>query len=176
MQDAGPASRRGDVDRSGLLPEHLAYVIYTSGTTGRPKGVMNEHRAVVNRLCWAQAAYGLGAGDRVLQKTPLSFDVSVWECFWPLLSGACVVLARAEGQKDPGYLVGVIESQRIGTVHFVPSMLRAFLDEVVPGGCSSVGHVICSGEALSGSLARLVRERLPASPAVQFVRADGGRG
>ena len=150
-----------DVERSGLSPEHLAYVIYTSGTTGRPKGVMNEHRAVVNRLCWAQAAYGLGAGDRVLQKTPLSFDVSVWECFWPLLSGACVVLARAEGQKDPGYLVGVIESQRIGTVHFVPSMLRAFLDEVVPGGCSSVGHVICSGEALSGSLARLVRERLP---------------
>jgi arthrofactin-type cyclic lipopeptide synthetase C len=144
-----------------LTPEHPAYVIYTSGSTGRPKGVMNEHRAVVNRLLWMQEAYGLDARDAVLQKTPFSFDVSVWEFFWPLLNGAKLVMARVEGHKDPAYLTDVIERQRITTAHFVPSMMQVFLDHGDVSRCASLARVICSGEALPGSLARRFRERLP---------------
>src|SRR6202012_3744460 len=95
----------------GLTSSHLAYVIYTSGSTGKPKGAMNEHRAVVNRLVWMQEAYGLDGGDAVLQKTPFSFDVSVWEFFWPLMTGARLVVARPEGHKDPGYLVDLIRAE-----------------------------------------------------------------
>jgi amino acid adenylation domain-containing protein len=128
--------------------ESLAYVIYTSGSTGRPKGAMNTHRAIVNRLLWMQQEYGLTAADRVLQKTPLSFDVSVWEVFWPLLTGARLVLARPEGHKDPGYLARLIREQEVTTLHFVPSMLRIFLEEKSAGACDSLRRVICSGEAL----------------------------
>jgi non-ribosomal peptide synthetase component F len=87
-----------------LGESHLAYVIYTSGSTGKPKGAMNEHRGIVNRLLWMQEAYALGWQDVVLQKTPFSFDVSVWEFFWPLMVGARLVLAKPEGHKDPAYL------------------------------------------------------------------------
>ena len=96
-----------------LTPRHLAYVIYTSGSTGRPKGVMNEHRGVVNRLLWMQDAYDLKTHDAVLQKTPFSFDVSVWEFFWPLLNGGKLVMARAGGHRDPAYLTDVIREQRL---------------------------------------------------------------
>ena len=137
---------------SGLRPAHLAYVIYTSGSTGRPKGAMNEHRAVVNRLVWMQDQYRLGPRDRVLQKTPFSFDVSVWEFFWPLASGACLVIARPEGHRDPAYLEDLIEKASVTTVHFVPSMLQAFLQQHGAGRCSSLRHIICSGEELSASL------------------------
>ena len=143
-----------NLDRGELTPEHLAYVIYTSGSTGRPKGVMNEHRAVLNRLFWGQATYPLSAGDRVLQKTPFSFDVSVWELFWPLLSGARLVMARPGGHKDPAYLREVIRAQQVTTVQFVPSMLRTFLDDGGAANCSSLQRVICSGEALTGSVVR----------------------
>ncbi|WP_158881408.1 non-ribosomal peptide synthetase [Amycolatopsis anabasis] len=136
-----------------VRPEHPAYVIYTSGSTGRPKGVVVSHGAIVNRLRWMQAEFGLTAGDRVLQKTPSSFDVSVWEFFWPLVTGAELVLARPEGHKDPAYLVKLIEEERVTTVHFVPSMLRAFAEEA-EGRCSSLRRVICSGEALPAELAR----------------------
>ena len=105
----------------------MAYVIYTSGSTGRPKGVRNTHRGICNRLLWMQEAYGLTAEDRVLQKTPYSFDVSVWEFFWPLFSGARLVLAQPGGHKDPRYLVRLIIRQQITTLHFVPSMLAVFL-------------------------------------------------
>ena len=128
--------------------EDLAYVIYTSGSTGRPKGVMNVHAAIRNRLLWMQDAYGLGAGDRVLQKTPFSFDVSVWEFFWPLMTGACLVVARPEGHKDGRYLVDTIQAQGVTTVHFVPSMLRIFLAEPGVEDCASLRRVICSGEVL----------------------------
>ena len=114
--------------RRVLLADNLAYVIYTSGSTGRPKGAMNTHRAVVNRLLWMQEAYGLDASDAVLQKTPFSFDVSVWELFWPLLTGARLVLARPGGHRDARYLRERIAGDGITTLHFVPSMLRAFLD------------------------------------------------
>lgn len=125
------------------------YVIYTSGTTGRPKGVVLEHRALCNRITWMQRAYHLTTQDRVLQKTPYSFDVSGWEFFWPLISGACLVIARSEGHKDPHYLRATIEKSGITVLHFVPSMLQAFLAVEGSGGCPSLRKVICSGEQLT---------------------------
>jgi amino acid adenylation domain-containing protein len=144
-----------------LRPEHLAYIIYTSGSTGQPKGVMNEHRAVVNRLHWMQREYALAPTDRVLQKTPFGFDVSVWEFFWPLLNGACLVMARPEGHKDPAYLADLIEQERISIAHFVPSMLRAFMAAGVARRCSGLRHLFCSGEELSADLQNSVLETLP---------------
>ncbi|MGJ3561502.1 AMP-binding protein [Streptomyces sp. INA 01156] len=132
-------------------PDNPAYVIYTSGSTGRPEGVPVPHRGIVNRLLWMQDRYGLRADDRVLQKTPSGFDVSVWEFFWPLITGATLVLARPEGHRDPVYLAGLIRAERITTLHFVPSMLQAFLAEQAAAGCGdSLRRVICSGEALTG--------------------------
>jgi amino acid adenylation domain-containing protein/non-ribosomal peptide synthase protein (TIGR01720 family) len=128
---------------------HAAYVIYTSGSTGRPKGVINTHQGICNRLLWMQDAYPLSATDRVLQKTPCSFDVSVWEFFWPLLSGACLVLAQPGGQQDPAYLVEVLAREHISVVHFVPAMLRVFLAEASLGRLPGLREVLCSGEALS---------------------------
>ena len=133
--------------------ENLAYVIYTSGSTGKPKGAGNRHSALTNRLCWMQQAYGLTADDTVLQKTPFSFDVSVWEFFWPLMVGARLVVARPEGHRDSAYLAELIPKQGVTTVHFVPSMLHAFLEELGPGKCESLKRVLCSGEALSFELA-----------------------
>ena len=140
-------------------PSNLAYVIFTSGSTGQPKGAMNEHRGIVNRLRWMQDTFGLGPDDAVLQKTPFSFDVSVWEFFWPLMTGARLVMARPDGHRDPGYLAGVIGDRRITTLHFVPSMLRAFLASGHGPGLTGVRRVICSGEALPPDLARRHAER-----------------
>jgi non-ribosomal peptide synthetase component F len=117
-----------DAQTLGLTAHHLAYVIYTSGSTGTPKGAQNEHRAITNRLIWMQRAYELSSDDVVLQKTPFSFDVSVWEFFWTLLNGAALVLAAPEGHKDANYLVKLIAEQRVTTAHFVPSMLSIFLE------------------------------------------------
>ncbi|HLL46748.1 MAG TPA: amino acid adenylation domain-containing protein, partial [Longimicrobiaceae bacterium] len=150
-------------ERAGLTPDHLAYVIYTSGSTGRPKGVMNQHRGVVNRLVWMQRAYELSPHEAVLQKTPFSFDVSVWEFFWPLLAGARLVVARPQGHTDPGYLVRTIRREGITTVHFVPSMLQVFLEHPEAGTCSGLARVVCSGEALPAPLVRRFHDRLPAS-------------
>ncbi|HEX6040047.1 non-ribosomal peptide synthetase, partial [Longimicrobium sp.] len=133
-------------------PDHLAYMIYTSGSTGRPKGAMNAHRGIVNRLLWMQEQYGLTADDVVLQKTPFSFDVSVWEFFWPLMTGAKLVLARPGGHGDPAYLAELIEARGITTLHFVPSMLQAFLDAGAGLRCGSLRRVMCSGEALGYEL------------------------
>ncbi|MEV6875780.1 amino acid adenylation domain-containing protein [Amycolatopsis sp. NPDC051128] len=131
-----------------LRPEHPAYVIYTSGSTGRPKGVVVPHAGIVNRLLWMQDEYGLTGDDRVLQKTPSSFDVSVWEFLWPLIAGATEVLARPDGHKDPAYLARLIRERGVTTVHFVPSMLQVFLQEPAAGECTSLRRVLCSGEAL----------------------------
>ncbi|WP_170292366.1 non-ribosomal peptide synthetase, partial [Xanthomonas maliensis] len=144
-----------------LHPHHPAYVIYTSGSTGTPKGVINTHAAIDNRLQWMQQAMPLDADCRVLQKTPVGFDVSVWELFWPLRVGACVVLAQPGGHKDPGYLRTLIEHANIDTVHFVPSMLRVFLDAVPAAACSSLRRIVCSGEALPADLAQHARTRFP---------------
>jgi len=152
---------RPDLASAGLLPTHLAYVIYTSGSTGKPKGVMVEHRSLVNRLVWMQSAYGLTASDAVLQKTPFSFDVSVWEFFWPLIVGTKLVIARPEGHKDPAYLVDTIVENQITTLHFVPSMLQVFLEHPQVSSCSTLVRLVCSGEALPLAVARRCAERLP---------------
>uniref|UniRef100_UPI00117B0019 AMP-binding protein n=3 Tax=Rhodococcus TaxID=1827 RepID=UPI00117B0019 len=137
-----------------LLPEHAVYVMFTSGSTGRPKGVVVSHAGVVNRLLWMQGEFPLGVGDVVLQKTPVSFDVSVWELFWPLMVGARLVVADPGGHRDPVYLVGVIERWGVSVVHFVPSMLEVFVGEPsVVVGCSSLRRVFVSGEGLSSVLA-----------------------
>ena len=132
-----------------LSPDNLAYILYTSGSTGRPKGAMLAHRGVVNRLLWMQRTYPIGEGDCLLQKTPFGFDVSVWEFFWPLLCGARLHVARPEGHKEPAYLAETIERQGVRVVHFVPSMLQAFLAQPnLTESCASLDHVVCSGEAL----------------------------
>ncbi|MFE7581237.1 amino acid adenylation domain-containing protein [Streptomyces gardneri] len=140
------------------LPGHPAYVIYTSGSTGRPKGVVVTHEAIVNRLLWMQHTYRLEPGERVLQKTPSSFDVSVWEFFWPLITGATLVVARPEGHKDPDYLAALIQRHSVTTAHFVPSMLEAFLAAADVSACRSLRRVICSGEALPTVLAERFAE------------------
>ncbi|HVF59871.1 MAG TPA: amino acid adenylation domain-containing protein [Thermoanaerobaculia bacterium] len=147
---------------SAAFPDSPAYVIYTSGSTGRPKGAVITHRSIVNRLLWMQEAYGLTQADRVLQKTPLSFDVSVWELFWPLMTGACLVIARPGGHQDSTYLTGLIAAEDITTLHFVPSMLRVFLAAPDLAGCGSLRRVVCSGEALPRDLAADFFERLGA--------------
>ncbi|WP_371495283.1 amino acid adenylation domain-containing protein [Kitasatospora sp. NBC_00374] len=133
--------------------DHPAYVIFTSGSTGRPKGVLVGHRAVVNRLDWMREVYGVTPEDRILQKTPASFDVSVWEFFLPLVSGAAVVLARPGGHREPEYLAALTARRGVTTAHFVPSMLTAFTgaaeqDPAVRAGFTDVRRVFCSGEAL----------------------------
>jgi len=135
-------------------PQNLVYVIYTSGSTGKPKGAMNQHGGIRNRLLWMQEQYKLDATDRVLQKTPFSFDVSVWEFFWPLMTGARLIMARPRAQGDGEYLAQVIAEQQVTTMHFVPSMLSDFLQGRHEGKCCSLRRVICSGEALSAELAR----------------------
>jgi amino acid adenylation domain-containing protein len=142
--------------------ENLAYMIYTSGSTGKPKGVMNAHGGILNRLLWMQEAYHLTACDRVLQKTPFSFDVSVWEFFWPLMFGARLVVARPEGHKDSDYLVQTIIDEQITTMHFVPSMLQLFLAAKDLEKCDSLRQVICSGEALPLDLQNRFFDRLGA--------------
>ncbi|PAU59158.1 non-ribosomal peptide synthetase [Pseudomonas indica] len=144
-------------------PSDLLYVLYTSGSTGQPKGVLNEHGALMNRLHWMQEAFPIGAGDRVLQKTPYGFDVSVWEFFWPLITGACLVLARPGGHQDSGYLVELIQRERITTLHFVPSMLQAFVAEPGLEGCTSLRQVFASGEALPLALQQRFQARHPAT-------------
>lgn len=132
-----------------LSPDSPVYMIYTSGSTGRPKGVVNRHVSLFNRLYWMQSEYGLTTDDRILQKTPFSFDVSVWEFFWPLMFGARIVVAKPGGHRDGDYLKRVIHDREITTIHFVPSMLSVFLEEDdLKFFCGSLRRVICSGEAL----------------------------
>jgi amino acid adenylation domain-containing protein len=140
--------------------QNPAYVIYTSGSTGTPKGAMNTHLGICNRLLWMQLAYPLNSTDAVLQKTTISFDVSVWEFFWPLIVGARLVLAEPGGHRDSAYLVKLISEQQITTLHFVPSMLKVFLEEEGLEQLRSLRRVISSGEALERAELRRFRERL----------------
>ncbi|MDG6109855.1 non-ribosomal peptide synthetase [Dactylosporangium aurantiacum] len=157
-----PGGDAPEPDLDPPAPHDTAYVIYTSGSTGRPKGVPNTHRGIVNRLDWMQRQYRLGDDDVVLQKTPASFDVSVWEFFWPLLTGARLVLAAPGGHRDAEYLRDLIRAERVTTLHFVPSMLAVFLAADGVSGCTSLRRVICSGEELPVDLARRCLATLPA--------------
>ena len=143
------------------VAENLAYVIYTSGSTGKPKGAGNRHVALHNRLEWMQEAYNLLPTDRVLQKTPFSFDVSVWEFFWPLMKGATLVIAAPGEHRDPQRLAALIVEQAITTLHFVPSMLSAFIGADEALACTSLQRIICSGEALPMELQRQTLRSLP---------------
>ena len=148
-------SERGDDPdpaAQGLTAGHLAYVIYTSGSTGQPKGALNQHGGSSNHLLWARDYFALDGADRVLQKTPVGFDVSVWEIFLPLLSGAELLMARPSGHSDPAYLVDTIVESGVTLAHFVPSMLAAFLDHPRAYLCGSLRTVVCSGEALPYAL------------------------
>ncbi|WP_176560096.1 non-ribosomal peptide synthase/polyketide synthase [Brevibacillus dissolubilis] len=134
-------------------PTDMAYVIYTSGSTGKPKGAMIEHWSVLNRLLWMDKAYPLGESDVILQKTPFTFDVSVWEMFWWSFVGAQVSYLIPEGEKEPATIVNEIERRRVTTMHFVPSMLHAFLEHIdinrsEISRLASLRHVFASGEAL----------------------------
>ncbi|MFF2721830.1 amino acid adenylation domain-containing protein, partial [Streptomyces sp. NPDC058011] len=134
---------------------HLASIVYTSGSTGRPKGAMNEHRNIVNQLTWVQGQYGIGPGDVLLQKTPVGFDDSLRELFWPLVTGARLFMAAPGGHRDPGYLAEVIEAQRVTVLHVVPSLLQAFVEAPADAArCRTLRTVICSGEALLPELQR----------------------
>ncbi len=151
-----------DADRAGVLrPSNTAYVIFTSGSTGRPKGVGVSHAAIVNRLVWMQGRYGLTAEDVVLQKTPFTFDVSVWEFFWPLQVGARLVVAAPDGHRDPGYLAAVMRARSVTVAHFVPSMLTVFVAEPAVAGLCALRYVFASGEALPGAVAARMRTLVP---------------
>ncbi|MEV6135639.1 amino acid adenylation domain-containing protein [Nocardia sp. NPDC051990] len=144
-----------DTDRlAPLRADHLAYVIFTSGSTGKPKGVGVTHAAIVNRLRWMQHEYPLDDADAVLQKTPATFDVSVWEFFWPLQIGARLVVAMPDGHRDPGYLARTVAEKSITVAHFVPSMLSVFVTDTDVRGCTTLRQVFCSGEALPAATVR----------------------
>ncbi|GIJ48369.1 hypothetical protein Val02_52550 [Virgisporangium aliadipatigenens] len=155
----------------------LAYVIYTSGSTGQPKGVAVEHRAVVNRLTWMQRAYPIGPDDVILQKTPISFDVSVWELFWWMLADAAVYLLEPGEERDPGAIVAAVARGGVTTMHFVPSMLSVFLDYVRSAGVSDalcgLRQVFASGEALSPAVVRRFHELLPRPAGPRLVNLYG---
>ncbi|MBT2508338.1 amino acid adenylation domain-containing protein, partial [Streptomyces sp. ISL-98] len=168
-----------------VTPGSAAYMIYTSGSTGRPKGVVVSHRSIANKLLWMQDTYRLTSDDRVLQKTPTGFDVSVWELFWPLVVGAGLVMAKPGGHRDPAYLVEVLARRAVTVMHFVPSMLGVFLQEVRPGDCAGLRRVFCSGEALTTDLVEEFRERIgvrlhnlygPTEAAVEVTSWDGTDG
>lgn len=157
------AQLSADCPASGVDSEHLAYVIYTSGSTGQPKGAMNLHRGAVNRLLSTQDSYRLTSADRMLMKTPLGFDDSMRECFWSLMTGGRLVIARPEGHKEPEYLIRLIHEMRITAAHFVPAMLQAFVNEPEVKCCTTLRHVVVGGEALPEQLLQQFFQHLPAA-------------
>lgn len=142
-------------------PVQAIYVLYTSGSTGNPKGVILEHRGIVNRIDWMQKKYRLTPKDKVLQKTPFTFDVAGWEFFWPLVVGAQLVIAKPQGHKDPRYLIETIKRENITTIHFVPAMFQVFLEEQGVSRLRSLKRVFCSGEGLPTRLGTTLFKRLP---------------
>jgi amino acid adenylation domain-containing protein/non-ribosomal peptide synthase protein (TIGR01720 family) len=146
----------------GAGPDNLAYVIFTSGSTGQPKGVMVEHRALTNHMLWMQSAFPLTPDDAVLQKTPCSFDASIWEFYAPWLAGGRLVLARQDGHRDPGYMASEIARQRITVLQVVPTLLELLLDTPAFGACDSLQRVFCGGEVLTAELQARFFETLPA--------------
>jgi len=144
-----------------ISPDNPAYVIYTSGSTGRPKGVLIAHRSIINHMLWMQHTFPLGAKDRVLQKTPYSFDASVWEFWAPLMQGASLVMAKPAGHKDPGYLCDIIAAESISVLQAVPALLSAMSQQANFADCQSLRTCFCGGEILPQALARSVLISLP---------------
>ncbi len=144
-----------------LHGDNLAYVIYTSGSTGQPKGVGNTHAALAERLQWMQKTYRLDDSDVLMQKAPISFDVSVWECFWPLITGARLLIAGPGEHRDPHRIAELVRQFGVTTLHFVPPLLALFIEEPLSGRCSSLRRVFSGGEALSAQLRNRVLEHLP---------------
>ncbi|MGZ9705569.1 non-ribosomal peptide synthetase [Pseudomonas sp. GNP013] len=145
-----------------LHGDNLAYVIYTSGSTGQPKGVGNTHAALAERLQWMQATYQLNATDVLMQKAPISFDVSVWECFWPLITGCRLVLAGPGEHRDPHRIAQLVQAHGVTTLHFVPPLLQVFIDEPLAAECTSLRRLFSGGEALPAELRNRVLAQLPA--------------
>jgi len=145
-----------------LHGDNLAYVIYTSGSTGQPKGVGNTHAALAERLQWMQATYQLNDTDVLLQKAPISFDVSVWECFWPLITGCRLVLAGPGEHRDPHRIAQLVQAHGVTTLHFVPPLLQLFIDEPQVAECTSLRRLFSGGEALPAELRNRVLAQLPA--------------
>jgi amino acid adenylation domain-containing protein/natural product biosynthesis luciferase-like monooxygenase protein len=162
---------RGEAEsnlKDQLQADSLAYVIYTSGSTGQPKGVMITHRAVTNFLRYVQETCRLAVNDRVIQKSPFTFDFSVQEFFWPLTTGATLVVARPGMQGDSRYLTKTIREKKITALTFVPSMLATFLDEEDTKECSSLKRIVCCGEALSSELQNRLFSILPNIDLINF--------
>ena len=173
VPSSAPAAEELPGAKTGL--DEDAYVLFTSGSTGRPKGVAISHRAIDNRLRWQQHQIPVGEGDRVLHKTPISFDVHVWELYWPLAEGAAVVIAAPEGHRDPAYLARVIAEQSVTAVHFVPTMLSALTSSpaarriLADAGFGQdreqpLRYVVCSGEALQKDQVQAAGEVLGVYP------------
>src|SRR5438045_3722122 len=156
------AKHSGENLHREVTPGNLAYVIYTSGSTGRPKGVMISHEAILNRLLWMQTAFPLTESDKVLHKTSISFDASVWELFVPLLAGAQLIVAKPQGHQDPAYLISVIAERGLTILQLVPSMLSVLLNEPDVEKCQSLRRVFCGGEAFPVKLQELFFEKLSA--------------
>jgi amino acid adenylation domain-containing protein len=156
----GPPERGGPARRE-VTPEDLAYVIYTSGSTGKPKGVMAPHSAVSNMVLWMQAAYEMTPADRLLQKTAFGFDASVWEFFWPLITGATLVIARPYAEKDGDYMVKTLREQNVTVLQLVPSLLKLLVEQEGFEECGNLRHVFCGGEALPTAVCDRFFERLP---------------
>ena len=146
---------------STVVAKNIAYVIYTSGSTGKPKGVMTPHEAVTNMILWMQATYEMTPADRLLQKTSLSFDASAWEFFWPLVTGATLVIARPYAEKDGDYMVKTLQEQGVTVLQLVPSLLKLLVEQEGFEKCSSLKYVFCGGEALPAAVAERFLERLP---------------
>ncbi|MEA9602812.1 amino acid adenylation domain-containing protein, partial [Polynucleobacter sp. MG-28-Ekke-A2] len=147
--------------KNTLQANHLAYMIFTSGSTGKPKGAANTHEAIHNRLAWMQDIYQLTSSDTVLQKTPFSFDVSVWELFWPIIYGAHLVVASPGEHRDPEKLISLIKAKDVTTLHFVPSMLQAFIASEDINLAKGIKTIICSGEELPADLYKKTSALLP---------------
>jgi amino acid adenylation domain-containing protein len=156
------ASQPGDNPVSGVTPADLAYVMYTSGSTGQPKGVMIPHCALGNHMHWMQATFPMTAADRVVQKTSISFDASVWEIFAPLMVGGQLIVARPGGHQDSAYLVELLTTQQVTMLKLVPALLQILLEEDALVTCRCLRHVFCGGEALSPALQERFFERLEA--------------
>src|SRR5579875_3216094 len=154
--------QREDNPQTAVSQDNLAYMIYTSGSTGHPKGVMVSHRAICNHMVWMQSAFSLSETDRILQKTPFSFDASIWEFFAPLLAGACLIMARPEAHYDCKYLVDTVASYGVTILQLVPSLLQAILKEPKVEACISLRCVCCGGETLPVELQERFFPRLTA--------------